>query len=90
MKMKLKEGFILHKTGSENMMVASGKALKSFNGLVRLNDTAYFIAQQLQKETTEEAVIDAVCAEYDAPKEKIASDVKKVIEKLRSEGFLDE
>ena len=88
--MKLKEGFILHKAGSENMMVASGKALESFNGLIRLNGTAYFIAQQLQKETTEEAVIDAVCAEYDAPKEKIASDVKNIIGKLRAEGFLDE
>lgn len=88
--MKLKEGFILHKAGNEYMAVASGKALDSFNGLIRLNETAYFILQQLQNETTEEAVIEAVCAEYDAPKQNVASDVRRTIEKLRSEGLIDE
>lgn len=88
--MKLKEGFLLHQTGDETLVVASGKAAEVFNGLIRNNDTAGFIFAQLQQPTTEEAIVDAMEARYAAPREQIAADVHHMVERLRAEGFLDE
>ena len=87
--MKLKEGFLLHDVGEEHMMVATGEASKAFNGLVRNNKTAAFIFKQLMNDTTEEQIVDAMLAEYDAPRERIAEDVHKVILQIREAGFLD-
>ena len=86
--MKLKTGFITHKVGKDHMMVAAGPAAKLFHGMVRSNETAAFIIDCLKKETTEEAIVDAMAARYDAPREVIARDVHELIEKLRGIGAL--
>lgn len=88
--MKLKEGFILHDVGEEHMVVATGRAGKIFNGLVRNNDTANFIYQQLMSDTTEEYIIDAMAQKYNASKELIAKDVHEIIGQIRKAGFIDE
>lgn len=88
--MKLKDGFLLHQTGEETLVVASGPAAAVFNGLIRNNATAGFIFAQLQHPTTEEAIVDAMEARYDAPRAQIAADVHRLVERLRAEGFLDE
>ncbi len=88
--MRIKEGFVLHQIGGEYMAVATGKAAEDFTGFVRSNETAGYIFELLQKDTTEEAVVDAMCERYDAPREVIAADVSKVIEQIRTAGFLDE
>ena len=37
--MKIKNGFMLRKVGSQNVVVAVGTASKDFNGIIRLNDS---------------------------------------------------
>lgn len=88
--MKLKKGFVTYKTDGKQLMVAAGPAAKLFHGLVRSNETAAFIVDHLKKETTPEQITDAMAAEYDAPKERIAADVDKIISQLRSIGAIDE
>ena len=88
--MKLKSGFVLHDVGGEHMAVATGEALLKFNGMVRNNDTADFIFRQLLEDTTEEKIVDAMCAEYNAPRDVIANDVRKVLAQLRKADLLDE
>lgn len=88
--MKLKEGFLLHHVGEEHMVVATGQAGKIFNGLVRNNETANFIFEQLLEEASEEQIIDAMLERYDASREQISSDVVKVLKQIREAGFLDE
>lgn len=34
--------------------------------------------------------MDAMAARFDAPREQIAADVHRLVERLRAEGFLDE
>ncbi len=88
--MKLKEGFTRHKVGSKHLAIATGKSSEVLNGMVRSNETADFIFQQLMRETTEEKIVDAVLAEYDAPKEEAAVAVHRIVAQLREEGLLDE
>ena len=86
--MKLKDGFVTHEMGGEQIMVATGAA--NFSGLVRSNATAAFIVECLKVDTTREAVIDTMLKRYDAPESVIAADVDMVLTKLRSIGALDE
>ncbi|MGN1481192.1 PqqD family protein [Porcipelethomonas sp.] len=86
--MKLKEGFITHQTGDEQIMVSAGNT--KFNGLVRSNSTAAFIVDCLKSDTTENEIVSKMLKKYDAPEEVLSSDVKKIIDKLRSIGAIDE
>lgn len=88
--MKLISGFILQDLGDEHMAVATGEAGKVFHGLVRSNDTADFIIRELMHETTEEEIVDRMVEKYDAPRERIAKDVHRILEQFREAGILEE
>ena len=79
--MKLKDDFITQTIEDTQFLVATGT--ESFQGIVRSNQTAAFIVDCLKNETTEEAIVDAMCTEYDASRDVIAADVKKVLDTLR-------
>ncbi|MCH5300391.1 MAG: PqqD family protein [Ruminococcus sp.] len=86
--MKLKNGFITHEMGDQQVMVAAGDT--DFGGLVRSNKTAAFIVDCLKGETTKEKIVDAMVEKYDAPKDVIERNVEAILDKLRSIGALDE
>ena len=86
--MKLKDGFVTHEMGGEQIMVATGNA--NYSGLVRSNATAAFIVDCLKSETTRDNIIQTMLKRYDAPESVISADVDMVITKLRSIGALDE
>ena len=86
--MKLKNGFVTHEMGGEQIMVATGDA--SFPGLVRSNPTAAFIVDCLKRDTTKEAIVAAMLNKYDVTEQVAAADVDKILGKLRSVGALDE
>lgn len=44
----------------------------------------------LKEDTTEEAIVERMLEKYDAPRERIATDVAKILAKLRGIGALDE
>ena len=86
--MKLKEGFITHETGGEQIMVFVGKT--KFSGIVKSNETAAFIVDCLKTDTTEKEIAEKIMQKYDVTKETVTADVKKIIDKLRSIGAIDE
>ena len=63
---------------------------EAFNGVVRSNSTAAFIVDCLKAETTMDAIVDRMCAKYDAPRETIAADVAEIINTLRGINALEE
>ena len=86
--MKLKSDFITQTIEDTQFLVPVGA--EAFRGIVRSNMTAAFIVDCLKEETTEEAIIDAMCAKYDAPRDVIAADVAEIIEKLRGINAIEE
>lgn len=86
--MKLKEGFVTHEMGGEQIMVATGEA--GFSGLVRSNATAAFIVDCLKKETTRQSILEAMLNKYEVTAEKAAADLDKILATLRSVNALDE
>ena len=86
--MKLKEGFVTHEMGDEQIMVATGSA--NFAGMVRSNPTAAFIVECLKKPTTRGEIIVKMLDQYDVTREIVSADVDKILAKLRSINALDE
>ena len=86
--MKLKDNFITQNIDDTQFLVPVGA--EAFQGVVRSNRTAAFIVDCLKEETTEAAIVDKMCAKYDAPRETIAADVKQTLDTLRGINALEE
>ena len=86
--MKLKPDFITQDIDDVQFLVPVGG--ETFSGIVRSNKTAAYIVNLLKEETSEDRIVDAMLAKYDAPKEVISADVKKVLSTLRSIHALEE
>ena len=86
--MKLKDSFLIQTIDDTQFMVPVGG--KPFSGIVRSNRTAAFIVDALREETTEDEIVDAMCARYDAPREVIAADVRGILDMLRGIHALEE
>ena len=86
--MKLKKEYITQTIEDTLFLVPLGG--EKFHGIVRGNKTAAFIVDRLKEETTAEAIVDAMCAQYDASRETIAADVEEALSRLRGIGALEE
>ena len=87
--MKLKQGFITHTIQDTQIMVAVGDMAGRFHGLVRSNETAAFIVDALKEETTEEAIVEKLLAEYDVDRASARRDVRAILRKLDSIGAIE-
>lgn len=86
--MKIKDGFMLRKVGGQNVVVALGEASRSFNGIIRLNDTGVFLWEQLKQDKTEEQLLEALTAEYDIDPAQAKVDIADFVESLRKAALL--
>ncbi len=86
-RMKLKADFMTHNSEGEQILI---DVSNHFSGLIRNNRTAAFIVDCLKRDVSEEEIVDCVYREYDASRDVIREDVKRVIEKLRTIGAIDE
>ena len=87
--MKLKSGIIINEINGDYVAVAAGEAGKAFNGMIKMNGTAAFIAKALQTETDEDGIVAALLAEYEVDGETARQNVRAVIEKFKAAGLID-
>ena len=80
--MKIKEGFILREVAGSFIVVAVGEAVKTYNGVITLNETSAFLWNKLIKGATEKELVDALLNEYEVEKEDAVKGVKSFINKL--------
>ena len=80
--MKIKEGFILREVAGSYLVVAVGKAVKEFGGVVSLNETGAFLWKLLEKSSTESEMVDALLSEYEVDRDTAEKDVKAFTDKL--------
>ena len=67
--MKIKDGFILREVAGNYIVVAVGEAVKSFNGVINLNETGAFLWKILQTGGDEQSLITALLSEYEVSEE---------------------
>lgn len=85
--MKLKEGFILQEVAGETVVLPTGDSL-DVNMMITLNSTARFLWERMEQETTKDALVDALLAEYGIDRGTAQLCVDNFIEKLVENDFL--
>ena len=89
--MRLKPDYIVYDANEgEKLAVATGDEIANFSGLMRANKSAAVILDCLAEDTTEEAIVDALAARFDAPRDVLTTDVAAVLDTLRSVQALEE
>lgn len=86
--MKLNQHFLYHEVSGQAVIVPTGGA--DFHGLIQGNKTLSVIAECLKNDTTEEAIVDALCARFDGDRRDIEADVRDAVQRLREIGAIDE
>lgn len=87
--MKIKDGFILRKLPGMNLVMPTGKNVKTFNGSLMLNDTGAFIFERLQKGSTPEEIAQALTREYDVALDTASADVQNTVASLIEAGVAE-
>ena len=88
--MKLKDGIVTNSIDGASFAVATGKAAKSFNGLIKNNPTAAYIFELLKTEQTEDSIVAAMLKKYDADEAVIRADVQELITLLKSKNLIED
>ena len=82
--MLINKDFTIQKVGGSYLAVPVGETSKHFHGMIRLNETGAFLWKIMaQKDTSEEALVEALLAEYDVSRETAERDVHALVELLR-------
>ncbi|MDO5336985.1 MAG: PqqD family protein [Eubacteriales bacterium] len=81
--LKTKKGFLLRKLGNEYMVVAIGEASKTFNGMIRMNETGAFYWRELEKGITEEELAAKTAERFENLDESVARrDLREFLETI--------
>ena len=88
--MKRNAQFILSDVAGSHLLVPIGRMTADFNSVVSLNDMAVALWSLLENDTTPEALLAAVLAEYDVPAEQAKADIADFLHQLRTLGCLEE
>lgn len=88
--MKRNAQFILSDVAGSHILVPIGKLSTDFNGVVSLNDMAVVMWDLLENDTTPEALLAAILAEYDVTAEQAKADIAEFLQQLRTLGCLEE
>lgn len=88
--MKLKDGVIFTKVADETIVVTVGEAAEAFRGMIKLNATGAFIAENMQKDFEKEDLVKLLCQEYEIDEEIATKAAESVLEKFQSVGLIVE
>lgn len=88
--MKLKYNFIVNKVADNYMAVPVGNDVVDFNGILKLNETAAFIIEQLNEEITYDALVSAVKQHFDSENSAAVKSVDNIVNVLKENNLLTE
>ncbi len=88
--MRLKYSYEKMELNGRIFAIPVGDEADDCHGAVKMNGTAAAIFELLKKDTTEEAIVEAMEKEYDVAREVLSADVKRYIQAFREKGLLAE
>lgn len=88
--MKLKDGIVTNSIDGESFAIATGKAARDFNGLVKNNPSAAFIFELLKTEQTEDSIVNAMLEKYEVDESTVREDVRELLAILRSKNLIED
>ena len=86
--MRVVPGFIVREIAGETVAIPTGESAHRLSGLVALNGSGKFLFEQLQKEQTEESLVQAMLETYEVSAEVAEEDVAEFIKLLKENDML--
>lgn len=83
--MKIKDGFLMQDVAGSTVVLP---IVGDLDMMITLNGTGKFLWEHLEQETTAQALVDALLAEYDVDPETAALCVDRFVAKLKENDFL--
>ncbi len=87
--MKIKSDFMLREVAGYYVVVPVGNGALDFNGVINLNESGATLWKAMEKDITEEGLVDALMAEYEVDAERAKCDVEAFIKKLKEADLID-
>ena len=87
--MKIKDGFILRKVSEAYVVIATGEAAASFNGMITLNESGLLLWKRLEQGATREELIALLTEEYEVGEEIASADVDKFLLGIGKSGCIE-
>ena len=88
--MKIKDGFVVRELAGQSIVVALGEASKTFNGMIKLNDTGRLFWDLLAEGKSKEEIADKFIAEYDVDRAIAERDINAFVETLQGANILEQ
>lgn len=88
--MKLREGIVTNSIDGESFAIATGKATRDFNGLVKNNPSAAFVFELLKEDQTVDSIVAAMLEKYDIDESTVRADINELLELLKSKNLIEE
>ena len=85
--MKIKDGFVLRTVAGETVALPTG-GTTDMDMMITLNDTGRFLWECLQKDTDENALVEALLGEYEVSREVAVEAVAAFVAQLKEHDFL--
>lgn len=87
--MRIKDGFVIRRVGGSFVAVATGKAAESFNGMIKLNETAALVWEDLKQGLPLEEVVAHLCDEYNVDAVRARQDLEALCSDLLDAGVAE-
>lgn len=88
--MKIKDGFILKDVAGSKIVIATGEARLSFNGVITFNSVGAEIFNLLDGTNSPEEIVSKIATDYNVDSEIVKRDFDALVEKLKKHNLLDE
>lgn len=88
--MKIKDGFILKDVAGSKIVIATGEARLSFNGVITFNSVGAEIFNLLDGTNSPEEIVVKIASDYNVDSQIVKKDFDALVEKLRKHSLLEE
>lgn len=87
--MKIKDGYLLREVAGSFIVVPIGEGAIDFSGVISLNEVGAFLWHVLEKDSTDEELLQAILNEYDIDSETAKNDIAEFVEKLKGADLIE-
>lgn len=88
--MKIKDGFIMKDVAGSKVVLPLGERQDEIKGIITFNDVGAEVFNMLDGTNSLEEIASKIAKDYDAPYETVEADVKKLVEKMRAQGLIED
>lgn len=86
--MKLRDGIVINEIEGKYVAVEASSRKNRFDGMIRMNKTAAFVAEQFRTDREEKDVVAILLDKYEVSEEDAAKCVRDVVTTLKAANLL--